>query len=84
MFLLTFFVLISTISQKASSNKILSSFNLKNSLKIFKYNPDSRLNVLNGVRSMSMFWVIFGHQYSLIIVNTSNILSINELLYEWK
>lgn len=59
------------------NNKIVSSMSLQSSLKIFEYNQKSQLNVLNGVRSLAMLWVIFGHQYSMIIINTSNLLSIN-------
>lgn len=67
-----------------STHRLLKSFSLPNTLKIFKYNPKSRLNVFNGVRSLAMLYVIFGHQYSLVIVNTSNLLTLNEVLYEWK
>lgn len=66
------------------SNKIINSMSLQSSLKIFDYNQKSQLNVLNGVRSLAMLWVIFGHQYSMIIINTSNLLSINEILSTWK
>lgn len=58
-------------------------FNIKESRKIFKLNPDSDLNVLNGIRSISMIWVVFGHTMSYSIsgsVNISSSIEKNSLL----
>lgn len=73
-------VMVSTFHPLGKGHRVLNSFSLHNSLKLFKYNPNSRMNIFNGVRSLAMLCVIFGHQYSLIIINTSNILSINSIL----
>lgn len=45
-------------------------------MKIFDYKP-SRLNTLNGVRSLMMLWVIFSHELSFIIGIVENATSIS-------
>lgn len=50
-------------------------FSIKESRKIFKRNPNSNLNVLNGVRSLSMIWVVFGHSMSYTLSGAINISS---------
>jgi hypothetical protein len=53
--------------------RMLRGFSLRQTLKIFKYNDKSDLNVFNGIRSLAMMWVIFGHYYlnsSTGVVNT--------------
>lgn len=73
-------VIISSLKPKLKS---ISMFNIKESKKIFKLNPDSDLNVLNGIRSISMIWVVFGHTMSYSIsgsVNISSSIEKNSLL----
>jgi hypothetical protein len=50
----------------------LSMFSLQESAKVFKRNPNSNLNVLNGVRSLAMMWVVIGHSYSFGISGSIN------------
>ncbi len=45
------------------TNKYLNSFRIQESIKIFKAQPNSRLNVFNGFRAFAMFEVIYGHYY---------------------
>lgn len=45
--------------------------------RLFKYHEGSRLNVLNGIRSLSMLWVIYGHTMSMSIVEKN-------VLFDWK
>ena len=52
-------------------------------MKIFKYNPESRLNVLNGVRALAMMWVVFGHEYSMILGEVKNILWMGGKFAAW-
>ncbi len=48
-------------------------FNIRESIKIFKHNPNSNLNVLNGIRSISMIWVVLGHAMSYSVSGVINI-----------
>ena len=43
-------------------------------MKIFTYR-ESSLNVLNGVKSLSMAWVILGHTYAFVLFFLVNILN---------
>ena len=54
---------------------MLSAFSFRNSSKILKYHL-SDLNVLNGIRSLAMLWVIFGHEYSFDYGYSENFLTI--------
>jgi branched-subunit amino acid transport protein len=55
--------------------KILQSFDFSESMKIFTY-KSNYLNVFNGIKTICMFWVIWGHQFSVRLkfdVNISGI-----------
>lgn len=47
-------------------------------MKIFK-TKESNLNILNGVRSLAMMWVVFGHYYFNSVTNIENTMSIAEI-----
>ena len=64
-------------------HKHLSAFSLQNSIKIFNYNPESRLNTLNGVRALAMMWVVFGHETSLTIGQSQNLLTMQPKFESW-
>ena len=51
-----------------------SNFALTNSLKVFSYQPHP-LNILNGIRAIAMFWVIFGHEHFFTLSIASNSLT---------
>jgi hypothetical protein len=36
-------------------------FSMQETKKYFKRNPSNNLNIFNGVKSLAMLWVIFGH-----------------------
>ena len=65
------------------NHKIIGCFAIQNSMKIFNYQP-SRLNTLNGVRSLMMLWVIFSHELSFFIGIAENVTSIPELISGWQ
>ena len=44
-------------------SNVLHAFDMRKALDIFVYRKNS-LNVFNGIKSICMLWVIFGHQYS--------------------
>lgn len=59
-------------SKKMFALKMLNTFDYTETMKIFTYKPNY-LNVFNGVKTICMFWVIFGHQFSIRLKNTVNI-----------
>ena len=73
------FVLLASFSKKVGRHKTFSAFSIQNSLKIYEYR-ESRLNTLNGIRSLSMFWVICGHSYSFAIGYALNLFTIESKL----
>lgn len=77
--LLFILVLLSSLSKTVGKHQILSAFSMQNSLKIFKYR-DNPLNTLNGVRALSMLWVIIGHEFAFMIQFSENVLTISNQL----
>lgn len=61
-----------------SKQMLLKGIALQESLKIFK-TKESELNIFNGVRSLAMMWVVFGHYYFNTITNIKNNMSITEI-----
>ena len=81
--ILALLVLLATCSGTAKKHRYLSVFSIQNSMKSLSYNSESPLNTFNGIRSLAMMWVIFGHEYSLVLGFTSNILSLNNKFGSW-
>lgn len=78
-------VIVSTFFKNVRKNKIIEVFSIQQTNKIFTYKPGSRLNVLNGIRTLAMLWVIFGHEMSLPVGYSLNILSVEKyILSDWK
>ncbi len=50
-------------------------FSISETKKIFRRNPQSNLNVFNGIRALSMIWVVIGHTMSFSISGMINIAS---------
>lgn len=61
--------------KKNISDKIVESFDYSQSLKIFTY-KHNYLNIFNGIKTISMLWVIFGHLFSVRLQNDDNIAGI--------
>ena len=61
--------------------KFISVWNLENSMKIFQY-KESQLNIFNGVKTICMLWVIFGHLFSIRLQNSVNALTIENQVEE--
>ena len=82
MILLVLLTMISTIINRypkfrdhpSFSMKILGSFNLEESFKIFQHKSNV-FNVFNGIKSICMFWVILGHEYSVRLHNNINLIT---------
>ena len=51
---------------------MIQCFSFKDSVKIFKY-KHSYLNVFNGIKTICMMWVVFGHLFSIRFQNDVNI-----------
>lgn len=63
----------------------MEAFSIQSTNKLFKYHEGSRLNVLNGVRSLAMLWVILGHEMSMPIGYSTNILNAEKsILSDWR
>ena len=56
-------------------DKVIQSFSLAESMNIFVYKPNY-LNIFNGIKAICMFWVIFGHQFSVRLKYDVNIAGI--------
>ena len=55
--------------------RAIQCFNLKESAKIFSYKR-SYLNVFNGIKTICMMWVVFGHLFSIRFQNNVNVAGI--------
>ena len=53
-------------------DKVIQSFSLAESMKIFVY-KSNYLNIFNVIKALCMFWVIFGHQFSVRLKYDVNI-----------
>ena len=58
--------------RKGLADKVVESFDLGQSMKIFTY-KHNYLNIFNGIKTISMLWVIFGHLFSVRLKNDANI-----------
>lgn len=56
-------------------DKIIQTFSLAESMKIFVY-KSNYLNIFNGIKSLCMLWVIFGHHFSVRLKYDVNISSL--------
>lgn len=56
----------------STMDKIIQSFSFAESMKIFHY-KSNYLNIFNGIKAICMFWVIFGHQFSVRLKYDVNI-----------
>src|SRR5262249_22400966 len=56
--------------------KILLAFSVHSNLKrilVTNFNPRTKLDCLNGLRALSIFWVMLAHTYFFILGHTSKI-----------
>ena len=58
---------INALFGKKKNSKIIDSFNVVKNLEYFKVRENQDLNIFDGVRALSMMWVIIGHTYSFFI-----------------
>jgi hypothetical protein len=57
------------------AHQIIHTFSYQESMKIFKY-KENYLNIFNGVKALSMFWVILGHEFSVRLKYDVNIIGL--------
>jgi len=55
-------VFLATVNYKNGA-EYLKSFSLQQSMKAMEMKDGSDLNVFNGIRSLSMVWVVLGHAF---------------------
>ena len=66
---------------KKKNSKIIESFNIVKNLEYFKIRENQDLNIFDGVRALSMMWVIIGHTYSFFInAGITNISNLNAII----
>ena len=54
---------INALFGKKNNNIVVNSFNVVKNLEYFKIRENEDLNIFDGVRALSMMWVIIGHTY---------------------
>ena len=71
-------VFIATFGRKKEkgSSKFVQSFDLVSNMKHFNVREGEDLNVWDGVRALSMMWVVIGHIFSFWLQGVENIASI--------
>ena len=50
-------------STDESHPEIIKMFDLRKNLNTLMDNPVRKLSFFDGIRALSLFWVIFGHEY---------------------
>ena len=65
--------------RKNLPDKIVQSFDYSESMKIFNY-KHNYLNIFNGIKTMCMFWVAFGHLFSVRLKYDVNIAGIPSIV----
>lgn len=65
--------------KKGTVSKVIESFNCAQNIKIFQY-KQNYLNIFNGVKTFAMFWVIFGHLFSVRLKYNVNITGIPSIV----
>lgn len=63
------------------SHKIVEAFDVGKNMSHFKIRKNEDLNIFDGVRALSMMWVIIGHSFTFYVsAGMINILNINVVL----
>ena len=65
-------------NKERAPNNISKYFSLQTNLKLLERREGSSLNVLNGVRSLSMIWVIMGHCMSSSLNGAINLAAVEQ------
>lgn len=66
---------------KKKNSSLAESFNISKNMEYFKIRENEDLNIFDGVRALSMMWVIISHTYSFFIsAGIINMKSLNFVL----
>lgn len=69
------------IFKNNKSNKIVEAFDIGKNMGHFKIRENEDLNIFDGVRALSMMWVVIGHSFSFYLsAGLSNRMSMNVVL----
>lgn len=69
------------IFKDKKSNKIIEAFDIGKNMTHFKIRENEDLNIFDGVRALSMMWVVIGHSFSFYLsAGLVNILDITVVL----
>ena len=76
--ILTSLVLIASIVKMffKKTHKIVDCFALQDSMKIFA-SRESSLKFFNGIKGLSLFWIILGHSFSIRVIDSQNWVSLD-------